>query len=454
MAREPSPDNRPSPRRRTRRALTSVSLRLLRKIVDDNAVSALLSVPLASLSEEEQGVYERVITHYTQHHAMPQMTTMEEWGFSLPDAPEPLGYYQAEVRTNLRMQAGTDLLMELQDALSARDGEALARVMISRREAVVSSGTRMIGLGSMIGNFAARINPVTSLRAITTLGIPAVDAEVGGIPHGSLVILSGRPGSGKTFFQIAGCLAKAAQGELVAVVTKEMSEEQMAHRMIAMHYDFDPRLGIQKRVSTAAFDMMTAALTEALPRALQENLQIVANDSIRTTGDVRAVMEEYRPELLAMDGTYFVQPVGKRSYPSDRERLQDIIRETQQNSQDTNTTTFATWQQNRGGTNDAAEGLYGTDAGTQDAAMLLSIKKVKNHPEMRAMTVDKNRHGGSEGVEMGLTYTFRPTNLGERIPMPDREDTRRTRAGDYVSRTINAASAPGSRGTQPITIPE
>lgn len=443
------PVARPQARRRTRRAITSTPLRLLRRIIEENNFAAFNSVPLSVLNEEEQEIYAFVARHYARLQQFPTAITLEERRINLPEAPEPLLYYRDVLQNQIRIRQGADVVMQLQEALQADDGEAVAEIIMQRREEAVASTLTVLSLADMQTVFLNTLQPANSMRAIVGTGVPAIDDEVGGLRRGDLGVLAARPGIGKTFVQIAGAMHKCLSGERVLYISKEMTEEQVAHRLLSLYYGLDPSIGLQRRVSTMAYEEVIARLQDGLPSALVSNFIMPNSEDIRTTADVSSAIRQHQPDLCDVDGTYFIAPADKRIYTSRTERLEQIIREFREVAFSTRTATFMTWQQNRSkvvGT----EGLYGTDALSQDAALVLILRKHREVRDMRIATVTKNRHG-PEDIEVGLSYRFKPTNIGLRVPVPSREAQVRQGRDDFIARTVQ--QQPGTR-PRTLEVPE
>jgi hypothetical protein len=440
---------RPSARRRVRRAITSTPLRLLRRILEDRNFSAFNSVPRDTLTEEEQAVYEFVGQHYHRHQSFPTETTLEERRIQLPEAPEPLAFYRDALVNQVRIRQGADVIMRLQDAIEQDDGEEIATVLSERRELIAQSTMTAVDMQYMQTTFLQSLEPMNSLRAIVGTGIVGLDDEVGGLKRGDLGVIAARPGVGKTYLQIAGAMHLALAGERVLAITKEMSEEQYVHRILCMYYGLDPSLGVQRRVSTRAYREVEERLREGLPERLLRNIIIPNSLDIRTTGDVQAAIRQYSPDLTDVDGTYFLRPVERKSFSSETERLAQLVRELREGAQVTRTAMLATWQQNRSkivGT----EGLYGTDALSQDASLVVMVRRHRDDPSIRVANVTKNRHG-PEDFEIGLTFSFKPTNIGLRAPIPTREAAIRQGRDAFIAETVRTQP-----GTQPrrVEVPE
>ena len=448
MALEPA--NRPAPRRRAQRALTSVPLRLLRRIIEDVNPNALRAVHDDHLTEEERNVYQFVRGHYATHGRFPSFVTLEERRISLPDAPEPLEFYRAEFVNSVQLRHVADAMLRVQEAIASGDGQAAveaARVAELQSAAPVSHNT----LRTLLPVVQAGLDPRMSLHRIVETGIPAVDEAVGGIGRGDIAFLYGRPAAGKTMLQIAGITNLAEDGNRILLISKEMSDWQIAHRILTLYANVDPRIGLQRRISTHAYAELMRRFAEEVPANVLDNIIIPDPTTIRTTEDVKHAVREHQPYLTAVDGTYFVQPAETRSVSSRTERLEQIVREFKSVAFETEQAMLLTWQQNRSKGMDAGS-LYGTDAATQDAALAIEVRHHRQDKNIRVGVVTKNRHGPQD-FEFGMTYRFKPTNLGITCPIPrrgeDGDDGNDRRAERMRARAINAARGNPATGEVP-----
>lgn len=447
---------RPSPRRRARRALTSVPLRLLRRIIEENDYATFATVSVAGLNEEEAEIYERVRAHHVRHRSFPQPLTLQEWRVDLPEAPEPTSYYRDQMYQNMMVRTAAAMMQDLSQAIEANDGEAIASLLIGRRQEIAQTGPSVVSLRGMADTFRETLRPSNSVLSMIGTGIAGLDEEVGGIKAGDIGVLAARPGVGKTFLQLKGAMDHALEGIRVSFLTKEMSEDQVAHRVFAMYYDLDPRMGVQKRVSTAAFEQVMEMMQDDVPDTLLDNLMVVPPSAVRTTADWFAILRDQRPDIGMIDGTYFMQPHERRSFNSPNDRLETLIREIRQGALECRIANWLTWQQNRGKAMDTS-GLYGTDALSQDAGLAVIVRKKRGHNNMRVAEVIKNRHG-PEGEELGLSYSMKPTNLGTRVAIPTPEARERTAREGYVDRAVQSnagtSNPPARREVRRLEIPE
>lgn len=413
----------PAPRRRVRRALSSVPLRFMRRLLEANDPAGFSSIPAEELTDEELEVYEAIQRHYQRHRVFPLPETLAENGITLPEATEPLSYYRDQFYNSVRVRRAAELVTEIQGALQSNNGAAAEALLHSYREATANPELSFVSLGDRVDQFEERLDPASSLMVRCPTGIPAVDDVLGGTKRGGVVFIAGRPGSGKTFTAIAAAMNLAEDGEQVLFISKEMPSEEIEDRMLFMLTDMDPGINV-RRFSTTHTRAVIRERRASIPESVARNVVFPNHDAIRTTADIEAAIRLRRPTVCVLDGSYFIRAVEVSKTADEREKMAALIRELREIALATRTTIIMTWQQNRT-KSFGTEGLYGTDVASQDASLVLMIKKVIGHPTIREVFVAKNRHGADE-FSIGMAYGFKPTTVGEGIDLPtdiQREDT-------------------------------
>lgn len=445
MARTPvNRSNLPQPRRRTRMALASIPMRYLAKLVDDSDARALSRAPVEFLNEDEQQAFRAVQTFFARYHHFPSRDTLMEQGVRLPEAPEPLDFYRDEMNNQIRIRSVATLVHELQPALEARDGQALMQAMQQFRDEVSDPELGIITYADARADIMERFSPQGTAGVVRPTGIEAVDAALGGVRTGNVWAVAGRPGAGKTFVQVVAGIGLILRRERVLWVSKELTTEEMQDRVLTLSTGLNPGLGTNRMASTLTQRIVERRIVSAL-QSRDSNLLFL--NECKSPADLEVAIRECNPTQVLIDGTYFLKPTDHNSRDSRGERYEKLVRELQQLGKQTRRTIGITWQQNR---NKAfgTEGLYGSDALSQDASLVLMLKKYKENPEVRGLHVAKNRHG-PEGMDIGISFQFRPTNIGQPADLPERRQQRAVEAGrqqhtEQAVRRAVGGRAPGA----------
>lgn len=144
-----------------------------------------------------------------------------------------------------------------------RDASTRRRLIDAAREAVIAAYDERLPLSDVLARVDEVIATVTRDRSRRTfqstedimtelyvqldkhadpainLGIPDVNALVGGVTRGSLVLLAARPGLGKSSMALQLAHGMARRDSHVGIVSLEMTNEELARRLIALSVDVD-----------------------------------------------------------------------------------------------------------------------------------------------------------------------------------------------------------------------
>lgn len=100
-----------------------------------------------------------------------------------------------------------------------------------------------VPIGSLLEAYRHRVvdifNGTIPLPEVSKTGIHHLDRMVGGFKESEFILIGGRPAMGKTTLALQFALNQALSGTPVAFVSMEMSEDQLAGRVLSNLYDFD-----------------------------------------------------------------------------------------------------------------------------------------------------------------------------------------------------------------------
>jgi replicative DNA helicase len=170
-----------------------------------------------------------------------------DYGRSIRDLAERrdlIAIFETAIAT--AMNAGPD---ETAQAIGNAAVEGLAEIVTADR---MQGGTiRPIGLA--MADFVEHVAAIyqgTAGDDVITTGLRDLDERTGGLARGSLVVLAGRPGMGKTTVAAAIGRNAARQGHGTAFFSLEMPSRQIMARMLAdTMFDAGDRLTIDNRLS-------------------------------------------------------------------------------------------------------------------------------------------------------------------------------------------------------------
>ena len=124
-------------------------------------------------------------------------------------------------------------------------------------------------------------------------GLAEIDRMVGGLEGGSLTILGARPSMGKTALAVTISARVAHAGRRILFFQLEMTDAQIARRMVAMHAGIDVSEIKRARLDGRPFEMMVQAQRELAalpvdivdrPRLLASHMRSIARRAKRRRG--------------------------------------------------------------------------------------------------------------------------------------------------------------------------
>jgi replicative DNA helicase len=254
----------------------------------------------------------------------------------------------------------------------------------------------------------------TEIRRIFT-GIATLDTATGGINDGDLVYVVGRPQDGKTTFLLHMIARWFWDGKTVLVISNEIPSLDMNFKIDAILAGVavgEKRSGNFKPESKAKLKYLQYL------KSLMPNRLIIPNHPVRKPSSVLALIQEYKPDVVCIDGVYLMSTTGSPSV--DWSDLAAVSRELKIIANQTTCPVIGVIQANRSASEKqvvGGENIAGTDAFFQDPDIVLSLRHVINGSDNMAKTVllstTKNRHGVF--VSVNLAYDFVGMTLREEV---------------------------------------
>lgn len=207
--------------------------------------------------------------------------------------------------------------------------------------------------------------------------IPFVDRHVGGIAKGDLVYLVGRPGSNKTTMAEHIVTQWVLLGMRVLYISNENAPQEVMPRLDAFVAGYNPghyRFGDwgendELLVDAAAY--VAASITGGVD---------LARDPVTSSNDVEGLIQQLKPDLVLVDGTYLMTDSGRLS--GDWRDLAEVSRNLKRIGRRTRTPILGVIQANRTAEGQKVErdAMAGTDAYLQDADTIVSANIIDGEP--------------------------------------------------------------------------
>lgn len=401
----------------------SLGRQFIQAVIRDSTPALLAQTPALLFLEEELPLRAFVLRHYNMHRALPDAGVLRTGGFSFPElrVSQPVSYFMERLRQRFTYNAIMERTPGLTQAMSSQDSEGAVtalREMLSAVGAVTSNNNASL-LGDEMRGVLDEFEVARTTYGLRgmTMGWPTLNRETLGAMGGDLIVIAGRPGSGKTYALIEMAYQGWLESHRAVLLSMEMGKRQLATRFLARHTGINPRFIRAGQLSPWAREMMETGA--AALQAGSGRLYLESGDFSRSVSGIEAMIMQYEPEVVFVDAAYLLSVDGKRQgYVSKWESLSEVIAELKRLAIRYNIPVIITVQFNRNqktrskGEPDLSD-IAGTDSIPQDASIVLGIQRPPAPYEntRRVMTMMKNREG--ELAKFLYRYEFSPVSFEE-----------------------------------------
>jgi replicative DNA helicase len=244
------------------------------------------------------------------------------------------------------------------------------------------------------------------------IGIPSHDEKLGGWKPGELIILAARPGVGKTSLGVQVAWHQSRKGRRAALVSLEMTGEEIVHRILAAEARVDSRVMRTRSLTRdqrlnilAAGDRFESAFLTVWdpPRATMSEIR----------GFARSQQATSQLDLLVVDYIGLIRPRDNRKQRY--EQVQEITGELKALAKELECPVLALCQLNREADKDTPRLSHLRESGSieQDADAVLFLHRERDSKATH-LIVAKNRHGGVGKIT--LDFHESTTTFTENVP--------------------------------------
>jgi replicative DNA helicase len=224
------------------------------------------------------------------------------------------GHYATIVREKARLRAlaaAGETLTEgaISGAYSAGELALEAVGAVDRAVGQVAGG--LVSYEAALADYLGAVSDGSAAQAITS-GYADLDRLVGGFKPGDLVVVAGRPSTGKSSWALGTARAVAATGVGAVFFSREMTQRGLAGRLTAWETGVSTGMLERGEAQQEHYDAAVAAGARALPLYIQATAESVAE--IAAWGR-KAVLEGAR--LLVVDYLQLLVPERKRDSTHD-----------------------------------------------------------------------------------------------------------------------------------------
>jgi len=366
-----------------------VQLALLSKVVLDGELTAVVNARITGdffTDDRYRRVYEYMTKHWQDYGVAPDASVMlaafpaMEW----LEHPQPIEYFIDALRERRKKSILTEGLNQAAQHLQSQDPDSVDQMERAMQDSLIQA--RLETATAFDIDFSSRKEELLNrlldrkenpghLRGIST-GFRGIDYVTGGLQPEQFIVLLGTIKSFKSATMLAMALAVHEQAKVPLFIGFEMSNVEQEDRLLSliagvsltniMNGTYGPR---DERKIIQAMDRIEAM------RAF-----ILSSDiaSATTVGGVQAKIQEYQPDVVFIDGAYFMQSSLHDVEPGSAFALTDISRSLKRLAQSSKIpiviTTQASLKTSKNGLT-AGSAMY-TQAWGQDCDVLLGVERM------------------------------------------------------------------------------
>jgi replicative DNA helicase len=391
-------------------------------MLETGSVQKLREITNDLFIDDELEVYNHIIRHFRRYHRLPAIATVEEeLARRLPDAVENTDYYHRRVVDRKLYGHVRDSFDLLRDSLRNNNMDSARQAIASMHTAsrTVTHDHRVVNLRVASSQMLEAYDEAHRTPGMT--GIPSgwagFDEQTGGYQNGDLVSWVARLGVGKTNVILKQADYAWDQGHSVLVVTTEMPTMQMARRLMGVRTGINPDLIRKGMLSTYARRRLGRIVDNLFN---SERFNFYAAGMNEPVTDIMALVDEFSPDIVYIDGAYLLRPDSGKRYLSKQERVPEVFDALRSMALDCErpfvTTTQFSRMSGKRGKEGSIETVAFSDAIAQNSSIVVGIKEGKppfQHTR-RVFEFLKGREG--ETGEVTINYQFTPVNLSEADP--------------------------------------
>lgn len=359
---------------------------------------------------DEQKVFQYYVSHYRRFKAAPSSDTITtETDVVLPEVPEKHSYYLERMQQRKILAIVRKCRIQLKTAVDNLDFDAITRASERLRSNLNSvrfnDPTTLLSQGraELFREYEERLKGGD--HGDVSTGFPYFDEITGGIQRTDFVVISGRPGLGKSWLMIYAALLALLSGKRVLFITLEMPSKQIKRRI----WSILARMSYlrYKKGRLTHFTKQRWRKTMVKYATIAKNMVILKGGLNTTVETVMAMVETHDPDVLYVDGAYILKSVIR--FDSNTSKIAHVTEALRAAALDYDIPVFASYQMNRqtpkaGG---STETIYGSDVPGQLATIGWSISDDDSSSGLHDSVVYRKAHlfKGRDG-ERGATIRF------------------------------------------------
>ncbi len=378
---------------------------------------------------EEKETFQFIHQHVRKHGVTPTPKTLyKEIGELLDSVDEPPTFYLDKVEARYIQTKVKQALLNADEQLVAKKPlEAFSGLLSELQDLTLHTKRHEIvnlaehGYDLVFNDYKQKWLKGDEFGIKT--GWETFDLMSNGVVGGDVVVIAGRPASGKTYMLLN--MARHAwhkQGKKVMLVSMEMKPLPLIHRLTAIHTSVPSTYFKKGDLVTKTKEKVFSTLQDLHDKP---PFWIIDGNLTATVDDIAILAQQLKPDVIYVDGAYMLRDTGFSK--SKWEKISNTAEGLKQKvASDMDIPVFASYQFNRDQTkvkkqeeDTGIEHLAGADAIGQIASIVLGLLE-EDTPETldkKHVRILKGREGETGGFDINWLFDKYPyMNFDEYTP--------------------------------------
>ncbi len=367
-------------------------------------------------TEEELPSWRFLHEYYTQFGGVPSPAAFQENDLELSEPTGSFEYHLERVVKRTIYNIVTRHHGSLVEAMNKRSMDDVVDIVTKMQ--VETGGVRTRTETRSMAEWAQRIREeyqLSQTRGVerVTLGWRPLDNITGGAFPGDIVAVVARPGVGKTYTLGHMAIQAWRSEKRVLFVSMEMTDLQMAQRMIGIMASVDPAYIKRGQVSTEVWQRVSDTLVTL--EGTGSSFYLVGGNLRSGVPYMDSLIQELNPDIVYVDASYLLRSTAPRN-----KARWEVLAEVNEGMKESalrrgiplvHSTQFGKQAKSHSRHEHDLGMIGGTDVVGQVASIVIGIRPGKTPDERtrRIYTVHKNREGPLGGFM--TNFLFAPVNF-------------------------------------------
>lgn len=329
-------------------------------------------------SREEKKVFDTVVSYLDRYGTLPSIDVASVDSNVKLDPPtdDPIDYWIDVLKTDNRKRILTNTLADVHDILTEGDidnAEAIVKEYLTKI-ALNSADKKLVDFSEVATEVLRKFKELRMATGLlgVTYGFPYLDKTTRGAQPGDMVVIAGRPKTGKTWTMVHMANEAYNTGAIPLIITTEQTHIQLTERIACMRAGINARHATLGRMSDRDAKKVQAVIMETAKLREKQPFHIYKAGFRTYVRDISILIKELRPTCVYCDGAYLLRS-SSRSQKTN-ERVSNSAEDLKSLARDAEVPIFATYQFNREGSGKGH--IYQSDAVEQLASVLFGLTEL------------------------------------------------------------------------------